>query len=552
VGEDTVVAMTALMRGRGAFDREAWSDAFQQLSAADQEVPLAAEDLERLGMAAFLSGHPRECAAVLARAHQAHLDEGDPARAAASAFWLAFGMLEDPAQRAQAGGWLGRAQRLLDEHQVGQCAERGFLACAAAFQRLTEGKVPEALQAFEEAVTIGRACGNRDLTALARHGQGRVLLRLNHPTEGLAILDEVMVSVTCGEVGPIVAGIVYCSVISACQERFDLRRAQEWTSALARWCDAHPQMAAFQGACLVHRAEVLQWHGAWPAAMAEARRACDWPDSGSGPAHLGAALYQAGEIHRLRGEFGEAEDAYRRANQAGRAPDPGYALLRLAQGQVEAAAASIRRVAQESRGPRTRPLALRAAVEILTAAGDLAGARGAAEELARLAIDRPAPFLRAAAAHAGGVAALAAGHAAGAVGALRDAWAAWQEVNAPYEIAQVRAWLGLAYRTLGDEDGAQLEFDAAQQIFEQLGAAFPSPRIAELLAAPAPAAAGGLTGREVEVLRLVAAGKTNRAIAASLAISEKTVARHLSNIFTKLDLPSRTAATAYAYEHKLV
>jgi DNA-binding CsgD family transcriptional regulator len=414
------------------------------------------------------------------------------------------------------------------------------------------GKAPEALQAFEQAAAIGRACGSRDLTALARHGQGRVLLRLNRPADGLSMLDEVMVSVTCGEVGPIVAGIVYCSVISACQELFDLRRAQEWTSALARWCEAHPQMAAFQGSCLVHRAEVLQWHGAWPAAMDQARRACERPDAGSGPAHLGAAFYQAGEIHRLRGEFGEAEEAYRRANQAGRAPDPGYALLRLAQGQVEAAAASIRRVRQESRGPKARPLALRAVVDILVAAEDAAGAREAADELTRLARDRPSPLLCAAAAHAEGVAALASGQAADAVGALRDAWAAWQEVNAPYEIAQVRAWLGLAYRTLGDQDGAQLEFDAAQQIFEQLGAAFPSPRIAELLAAPAPPSASGLTGREVEVLRLVAAGRTNRAIASALAISEKTVARHLSNIFTKLDLPSRAAATAYAYEHKLV
>jgi DNA-binding CsgD family transcriptional regulator len=549
--DDTTVA-TTLTRGRSAFDREAWADAFEQLTAADREAPLQAEDLDRLGASAYLGGHSRESAAALTRAHQAHLDHGDPARAAASAFWLAFSMLDDPAQRAQAGGWLGRAQRVLDEHGVGECAERGFLVFAAAFQRLTEGRVPEALQAFEQAAIIGRACGNRDLTALARHGQGRVLLRLNRPAEGLAILDEVMVSVTCGDVGPIVAGIVYCSVISACQEVFDLRRAQEWTSALSRWCDAHPQMAVFQGSCLVHRSEVLQWHGAWPAAMDEARRACDRPGSGSGPAHTGAAFYQAGEIHRLRGEFDQAEAAYRRANQAGRAPDPGYALLRLAQGQVEAAAASIRRVRQESRGPRTRPLALRAAVDILVAAGDHAGACEAAEELTRLALDRPSPFLRAAAAHAEGVAAVASGAAAAAVGALREAWSTWQEINAPYEIAQVRAWLGLAYRTLGDEDGAQLEFDAAQQIFEQLGATAPSPRIALLLFAPAPPATGGLTGREVEVLRLVAAGRTNRAIASALAISEKTVARHLSNIFTKLDLPSRAAATAYAYEHKLV
>jgi DNA-binding CsgD family transcriptional regulator len=247
----------------------------------------------------------------------------------------------------------------------------------------------------------------------------------------------------------------------------------------------------------------------------------------------------------LRGELAEAEAAYRRASDWGRAPLPGLALLRLAQGRTAAAEATVRRVLDESRDGLIRSTMLGPAVDVLLAAGDVPAAREAADELAAIAAGVDLPAAGAAASGAAGAVLLAEGDPKAALGPLRAAWLGWRELDAPYEAARVRVLLGRACRQLGDEDGAALELDAARATFEQLGA---RPDLARLDARPG----GGLTAREVEVLALVARGKTNRAIAEDLVISEKTVARHLSNIFTKLGLSSRAAATAYAYEHDLV
>ena len=544
------ILVGALARGRDAFQREAWSDACTLLTQADREAPLDVEDLERLAAAAFLIGEDAASIDALTRAHHAFLERDEPISAARNAVRLAFGMFERPALQAQATGWLARARRLLDECGA-DCPELGFLLCAEAFARVRANDIVGAGALFAQAAAIAARFKDRDVLALARHGQGRVLLFQNKTAEGLAMLDEVMVSVTCGEVHPIMSGIVYCSVLSVCHDLFDLRRAKEWTTALTAWCDAHPDML-FRGECLVRRSEMLQLEGAWDEALAEAEQACARLHASSPLRDTGTSPYRAAELYRLRGEFQKAEDFYRRASQAGRNPHPGLALLRLAQGQVEAAAVAIRHELQEKRGPAVRAETLRAAIEILTAAKDAATARGAAEELARIASAINAPFLRASSAEAAGAVALAEGDASAAIGHLREACAIWREVEAPYEIALVRELIGLAYRQIGDDEGAQLELEAASESFERLGARPAAARVASLIAAPSPDMRGPLTGREVEVLRLIASGKTNRAIAGELAISEKTVARHVSNILTKLDLPSRSAATAYAYNRNLL
>jgi ATP/maltotriose-dependent transcriptional regulator MalT len=425
------------------------------------------------------------------------------------------------------------------------------LLIAVALPALFSGDAASARPGFAGALAIGERFGERDLMALGRLGLGRSLLALGSMPDGITLLDEAMVSVTAGEVSPIVAGIVYCAVIEACHALLDLRRAREWTEALSRWCDSQPDLVPFRGQCLTHRAEVMKLRGAWPDALIEVERACARLLEPPPQAAVADALYDKAELHRLRGDFTAAEDAFREASQWGRDPQPGLAQLRLAQGDLAAAEAAIRRVVSEiqDRGERARLLA--AFIDIMLAAEDVAASRLAAEELAEIAADVGAPFLDATSAYATGAVALADGDAQAAIGALRHAWTVWCELDTPYEAAQARVLIGLACRELGDDDTATMELDLARRVFLQLGAAPDLARLDALSTRRVPDAAGGLTGREVEVLELIATGKTNRQVAEALFISEKTVARHVSNIFTKLAVSSRSAATAYAYRHGL-
>ncbi|HEX8928615.1 MAG TPA: helix-turn-helix transcriptional regulator, partial [Actinomycetota bacterium] len=458
----------ALMQGREAARRLAWSDAYTALSLADSSSPLPAQDLELLATAALLLGHVEDGLRALQRAHQWHAEGGDPRRAARCAFWLTF-HLGARGDVAQASGWFARARRLLEHEQ--ECAEHGYLLISVAFHQLVAGDYAAGRTAAAQAAAIGGRTGDADLVAFARYLQGRALVHEGEMHEGLALVDEAMVAVVAGEVSPIVAGAVYCGVIELCHEVAELRRAQEWTEALTAWCGTQPDMVTFTGQCLVHRAELLHLHGAWPQAVEEAKRALERFAHGADEFASGDAYYQQAEAYRALGESAAAEDAYQQSSRWGREPQPGLALLRLAQGKTDVAAAAIGRAVAETTDRLRRAKLLPAQVEIMLAAGEVQAARDAADELIQMAGAYGTPPLRAMADHAWGAVRLADGDARAALVALRGAWQLWRELQAPYEAARARVLVGLACRQLGDQEAAAMELDAARTVFAQLGAA---------------------------------------------------------------------------------
>ena len=528
---------------RQTYERREWESAYRSFAAADEAAALGPDDLWRFAMAAHLTGRDDGFVVILERAHHAHLEASNPVGAARCAFWLGFHLLERGAM-GPATGWLGRAARLLERAGTDR-VESGYLLIPEAFQRLAAGEADRAYDVAADALATGERFGDPELVALALHLQGQARLGAGRLPEGLALLDESMVAVATGEVSPLVTGLLYCSVIGACRRIYEVGRVHEWTAALRDWCADQPDLVRFRGECLVYRSENLQLRGEWDEALAVARRAEELGDTVAA-----GAFYQQGEVHRLRGEHAAAEEAFLAARRHGREPQPGLALLRLAQGDVEAAAAAIRRALAETADPLRRARLLPACVEISLAAGDLVEARRGADELEQVTTRCDASALHTLLAQARGAIALAEDDPLTALTALRRAVSGWHALGAPYEHARARLLLARACRDLGDEDTARLERDAARSALERLGCA--------PVAAPGEAGAGrerrphGLTPRELEVLALLATGRTNRDIAGSLFISEKTVARHVSNIFGKLGLSSRAAATAFAYEHGLV
>jgi ATP/maltotriose-dependent transcriptional regulator MalT len=546
---DEAPADERLARGREAAAQLAWEQAYQLLSGVGPAV-LGGPDGELLATAAYLTGQVSGCLDALRRAHQAYVDAGNRCRAARCLFWVGFVLLER-GESAQGGGWLARAGRLL-AGEPGEVAEHGLLQLPQVFSAAAAGDHTAAERFATTVAQIGARTGDAEVVALGRHMQGRSQLRLGRVQEAMALLDESMVAVVAGEVAPYVAGALYCSMIDACREVVDLRRAREWTVALTSWCEQQPEMSTFSGQCLVHRAEILQRHGQWTEAIKEARRARDRFTQAADQYAAGAAWYRLGELHRMRGEHEQAEAAYRQAAEWGAEPQPGLALLRLAEGATAAAQAAIQRAAAEATAPLARAALLPAQVEIALAVGDLDRARTAADELAATADTYDTPALRAVAGHTRGAVLLAAGHARDALAALRGAWQLWRKLDAPYDAARVRVLVGLACRALGDEEAAGMELDSARRVFARLGAAPELARVDTPRPPTSTAGPRGLTARELQVLRLLAAGMTNRNIATDLVLAAKTVDRHVSNIFAKLGVSSRAAATAFAYQHQLV
>jgi len=512
--------------------------------------PTAFDAMERQATSAYLAGDSDTAEALWTRAHNEYLEGNSVPRAARCIFWLVLDLF-NRREWARGNGWLTRGLHQLEPE--GECAELGLLLALVSRNQLRSGEMAAAERSATQASELARRFQDSDLHVFSRLALALVHARRSEAKEAASLFDEIMVGVTVDKVSPIAVGVVYCAVIDACRSLFDLGRAREWTHALDRWVSAQENTVAFRGKCLVHRAEILRQSGDWSEALAEAERACAWCNGHENSFRFpsGAAFYELGEVHRLRGNVEAATEAYRRANEYGQSPEPGLALLQFSEGKLALATASIRRLLAERQGGASRPDILLAAVEILIAAGDTASAGVAVDELSRLQDQFPAPALRALCAHATGALCLAGGDLPMASRRLREAWTLWQQLEVPYQAARVRVLLGQVCRQLGDDVTAKFEFDAARRFFERVSAHLDVARVTDL-EGRGKTDTHTLSARERQVIALVATGKTNREIARELSISQRTVDRHVSNILLKLSLPSRSAATAYAYQHDLI
>lgn len=538
-----------------AFQKQNWREAYDCFQNASLGAELTAPDLELFGSSAYLTARDDEASSLWARSHNAFVDQGDLARAARLGFFLSLTFLLR-GEMPRSSGWLARSQRLLETIDD-QAAEHGFCNLLIGLRKLFGGDPEDALEIIDKTVTLAGRCGDRDLLALSLLGRGQTLIALRRASEGQSCLDEAMVCVTSGSVTPILCGVIYCAVILTCQSIFDVERAREWTSEFNAWCQPQPDLIPFRGQCLIHRSEILQMRGEWPAAMQEADQACRWLKDRS-EATVGRAQYQKGEMHRLIGEFDLADKSYRMAAVYGIDPLPGRALLRLQQGQFDEAVASIQEACgpgfgiPESVGKSDRLKLLGPSVEILLRAGDVDTAIAAANELSAWKETFPAPLLVATSAYADGFIRAANGETEPALAELKKSLTLWQQLGMPYEVARVRVRLADLHHKLGDVDLAATHGEAARETFLRLGAG-PDLRGLESLAWNSGGVGNsGFTSRQMQVLRLLADGRSNREIAVELGISEHTVARHVSNIFDKSGVSSRTAAIAYAHRKNLL
>lgn len=533
---------------RAAVASQDWPGAHDKASAATfvDEPAIEAERLDLLAGAAWWLGRLDECIRAREAAYRLYDDLGEHRAAGECAVWL-YEHHTFKGHSAIAGAWLRRARRSLEGDD--DCEPYGALLLREAEVAHGRGQLDEALAIAERVVELGRRLRSLDLEAEALQAAGRVLIDKGQPAEGLARLDEAMLFAVEGRIGPYSTGKVYCSLISACEDVGDYDRAAEWTDATRQWADDHP-FSIFPGICRVHRASVLKRRGSLREAAHEATRACEELQD-SRPVASAAAWIEVGDISRRLGELERAEAAFATAQEISGSPCSALALLRLAQGRIDTANTIISACMERVTAPPARAALLPSYVQVAVAAGDLERASAAVSELSSVLERFDSPSGQAAARVAEGRVLLARGEPDRARAAFQDALERWQHLEVPYEAATTGTLLGQALRDCGDDDAAAAAFRTAAALFDQIGArattdAPPAP------APPSPVLPAGLTGREVEVLRLVASGLTNHDIAAALFLSVKTVSRHLSNIFTKIGVTSRAAATAYAFEHALV
>lgn len=523
-----------------------WRDVYDSFTELDLRS-LPSTDAERLAEASFWLGRPNDAILARQRAYAAHRDSGDVSGAIRNA-WMLFYHHFDLDQTAAAGGWLKRAQRHL--RGSSDAVLSGYVALAEADWALYAGDLETALAQVRRATDTAREHADLALEALGLATEGRIQVTRGEVADGLALLDEAMVACAGGDLPPFIMGWVYCLLLYTCHMTGDMRRAAEWTDLAMRWCERNGEQSWYPGLCRLHRCEVVAMRGEWTVAEGEAVRAAEELVA-LGEYMVGESHYLCGELRRLRGDLEGAEEAFRQAHGRGRDPQPGMALLRLAQGNSEGAASALRvALAAGAEGPLVRARLLAADVRVELRLGLLDLARNSAAELEEIAAGAGTLLLRGMAATARGAVQLAEDDVEAALASLRVACGVYRELSCPYEGAEAQVLLGVAARRSDDESTARLELEAARATFARLGAV-PDAERADALLAVAASRPRGLTAREVEVLALVARGRTNRAIASELFISEHTVARHLTNIFHKIGVTSRSAATAFAFEHGL-
>lgn len=531
----------------GSASRETWAETYERLGGLEPAA-MSPEELEALADAAWLACRLDESYLARQKAYAGFLERHEDRPAARTAWRLFWEQLYNGSE-AVALGWLRRARRHLAPIPDGP--EHGYVALAESELALNRRLLQEAETRAMDAVGLGERHETPAIVAFGLTLHGRALVAQGRLDEGCAAMDEAMTFALDERLDTFFTGAVYCTVIAECRAVADMRRASEWTDAAQAWCNSLSVTTPYHGICRVHRGWVLGFRGNLEEAESEIR-AAGKELAAFKPRSAADAFSTLGEIQRRRGDLSGAEESFLRSHQLGGDPQPGLALVRLAQGQTAVAAAALRAaLAGASADQMNRSRLLAAQVEAALAAGDRTLAQDAARELSSVAKALDRPSARALAEQVRGAVSLASDDADEAIGDLRAARATWDALGLPYEEAQARLLIGAAARALGDEEGARLEIQAARAAFEHLGSRKDALRASSLLVS-GPERPAGLTPREIEVLRLVAGGRSNRQIAQTLVISEYTVARHVQNILAKLGVSSRAAATAFAVEHQLV